>query len=120
MGIDDPFRYARKKPRPKRRHNRTVLTRENECLLSIARPAKLQLINYRDDRGFISLTNAIEDAVSKVRQLEGLILTLKEIFDLAVNEKDVKYLIYGFNKDLTLDQQILFKELLRRKRDGKL
>ncbi len=114
----DSLKIARSKPRPKKRYKRTILTKENEVLLAIARSAKLKLVNYRDDREFHSLTNAIEDAIDRVHKLEELLMVFKEIFDLAVERDDVKYLIYGFNKKLNLDQQIIFKKILKRKRDG--
>ncbi len=119
IGRIDALKIARSKKRPKKRYDRTILNRENQVLLGIARPTKIQLINYRDDRGFFSLTNAIEDAINRVHQLEASLIILKEIFDLAVEKNDTKFLVYGFNRKLTLDQQILFKETLKRYKDGR-
>ena len=50
---------------------------------------------------------------------KGDLIILKEIFDLAVEKNDAKFLVYGFNRKLTLDQQILFKETLKRYKDGR-
>ena len=98
--------------------HRTKITPKNKVNISIAKPTRKLLQQFRDQRALESYTDAIEYLISLIHTLERLVLVLKQINDVAVERDDVKFLIYGLNKKMPLGLDITFREVIQRYRNG--
>lgn len=112
--IKDPHIKVNAPPVP----HRTKITPKNKRAISIAKSTRELLKEFRDNRVLESYTDAIEYLITRVYDLEKLVMIFKDIFDLATEKEDYRFLHYGFNRKMTPESLIMFNELLGWSKNG--